>query len=74
MIHYTRGEEFLPLDVDWYLAESSLWVAHADGSVWLECPSATAGKPALRRLLSLDFIGGHTRRLVVGAPATTRAA
>jgi hypothetical protein len=49
-------------------------VAHADGSVWLECPSATAPKPALRRFLSLDFVGGHTHRLVVGAPATSRAA
>ena len=49
-------------------------VAHADGSVWLECPSARATKPALRRLFSLDFIGGHTRRLVVEAPATRRAA
>jgi len=49
-------------------------VAHADGSVWLECPSATAPKPTLRRLLSLDFVGGHTRRLVVEAPATRRAA
>jgi hypothetical protein len=49
-------------------------VAHADGSVWLECPSAAVPKPALRRLFSLDFIGGHTRRLVVEASATKRAA
>lgn len=48
--------------------------AHTDGSVWLECPSAGTPKPALRRLLSLDFVGGHTRRLVVEAPATRRAA
>ncbi len=50
-------------------------VAHADGSVWLECPSVStsASKPTLRRLLGLDF-GGHTRRLVVEAAATRRAA
>jgi len=50
-------------------------VAHADGSVWLECPSvsASASKPTLRRVLGLDF-GGHTRRLVVEAAATRRAA
>ncbi len=47
-------------------------VAHADGSVWLECPSAS--KRTLRRLLGLDFIGGHTSRPVVGAAATRRAA
>ena len=49
-------------------------VAHADGSVWLECPSATASKAGLRRLFSLDFVGGHTRRLVVESAATRRAA
>src|SRR5262245_39511324 len=32
IIHYTRGEEFLPTDVDWYLKESSLWVYHPDGT------------------------------------------
>lgn len=47
-------------------------VAHADGSVWLECPSAS--KRTLRRLLGLDFIGGHTSRPVVGAAATRQAA
>jgi hypothetical protein len=49
-------------------------VAHADGSVWLECPAATTPRPGLRRLFSLEFLGGHTRRLVVEAPATRRAA
>ena len=49
-------------------------IAHADGSVWLECPSASASKLTLRRLLGLDFVGGHTRRLVVEAAATRRAA
>ena len=59
-----------------FCGELTAPVAHADGSVWLECPSvsATASKPTLRRLLGLDLVGGHTRRLVVAAAATRRAA
>jgi hypothetical protein len=41
-------------------------VAHEDGSLWLECTSRV--KPTLlRRLLTLDFIGGHTRRQILDA-------
>jgi hypothetical protein len=40
-------------------------VAHADGSIWLECISRA--KPGARRLLSLDFVAGHTRRQIVDA-------
>jgi hypothetical protein len=40
-------------------------VAHDDGSLWLECRSRV--KPTVRRLLSLDFLGGHTRRQIVDA-------
>jgi hypothetical protein len=39
-----------------------------DGSLWLECVSLGNRKPALARLLGLDFTGGHTRRLVIPAP------
>ena len=28
IVRYTRGEQFFPMDVERYLAESSLWVAH----------------------------------------------
>ncbi len=28
ILRYTRGEQFFPMDVERYLAESSLWVAH----------------------------------------------
>jgi hypothetical protein len=40
-----------------------------DGSVWLECVSLGTHTPALTRLLGVDFTGGHTRRLVLPAPA-----
>ncbi len=40
-------------------------VVHDDGSLWLECTSRV--KPALRRLLTLDFVAGHTRRQIVDA-------
>ena len=40
-------------------------VAHEDGSIWLECTSPA--KPVVRRLLSLDFVAGHTRRQIVDA-------
>ena len=40
-------------------------VAHDDGSIWLECTSRD--KPVVRRLLSLDFIAGHTRHQIVDA-------
>ncbi len=31
IFRFTRGEEFYPTDVDWYVRRSSLWVSHADG-------------------------------------------
>jgi hypothetical protein len=31
ILRLTRGEEFLPTDVQWYLDQCSLWVCHADG-------------------------------------------
>jgi hypothetical protein len=41
-------------------------VAHDDGSLWLECTSQV--KPARRRrLFTLDFIAGHTRRQILDA-------
>jgi hypothetical protein len=49
-------------------------VAHDDGSVWLECPSLADPRPALRRVLSLDFLVGHTRRLIVQPQQARRAA
>jgi hypothetical protein len=49
-------------------------VAHDDGSVWLECASLREPKPALRRLLSLEFIVGHTQRLIVEPQQVRQAA
>ena len=49
-------------------------VAHEDGSVWLECTALSEPKPALRRVLSLEFLLGHTRRLVVDATPSRQAA
>lgn len=31
IFRFTRGEEFYPTDVEWYVHHSSLWVSHADG-------------------------------------------
>jgi hypothetical protein len=31
ILRYTRGEEFFPSDVEWYLAHCSLWECDADG-------------------------------------------
>lgn len=31
VLHFTRGEEFLPIDVDWYLRQCSLWVSLPGG-------------------------------------------
>ncbi|MCC6174664.1 MAG: NPP1 family protein [Chloroflexi bacterium] len=31
IVCFTRGEEFLPTDTDWYVRQSSLWVSHDDG-------------------------------------------
>src|SRR5215213_5701870 len=31
VIRFTRGEEFFPTDVEWYVRQSSLWASHADG-------------------------------------------
>jgi hypothetical protein len=45
-----------------------------DGALWLECSSLSTPKPVLRRLLTLDFAIGHTRRQIVEAPATRLAA
>jgi hypothetical protein len=49
-------------------------VAHEDGSVWLECTTLSEPKPVLRRVLSLEFLLGHTRRLVVEATPSRQAA
>ncbi len=49
-------------------------VAHDDGTVWLECTSLAEPKPALRRVLSLEFLVGHTRRLIVEPQPARRAA
>jgi len=49
-------------------------VAHEDGSVWLECTALGKPKPALRRVLSLDFLVGHTRRLIVETTPARHAA
>jgi hypothetical protein len=54
--------------------ERTVPVAHDDGTVWLECASAGERKPALRRLLSLDLTGGHTRRLILDPRAGRSAA
>lgn len=35
------------------------------GSLWLECASAQEDRPFLRRLLSLEFAAGHTRRVIL---------
>src|SRR3954465_5631888 len=31
ILRFTRGEEFFPTDVEWYVRQSSLWVSRADG-------------------------------------------
>jgi hypothetical protein len=31
VLRFTRGEEFYPTDVEWYVRQSSLWVSHANG-------------------------------------------
>ena len=49
-------------------------IAHDDGSVWLECTSLAETKPVLRRVLSLEFLLGHTRRLIVEPWPARRAA
>ena len=57
-----------------FCGERTVAVAHPDGSVWLECPAAAARPTGLRRWLSLDLVGGHTRRLVIGADDAAAAA
>ena len=54
--------------------ERTVPVAHDDGSVWLECAALGQRKPALRRLLSLEFIVGHTRQLILEPETPQRAA
>ena len=36
-----------------------------DGAIWLECASLQEDRPFLRKLLSLDFGAGHTRRVIL---------
>jgi hypothetical protein len=31
VLRFTRGEDLYPTDVDWYVAQSSLWLSHSDG-------------------------------------------
>jgi hypothetical protein len=42
-------------------------VAADDGGLWLRCSSAIERKSLLRRLFSLDFAGGHTKKLIIQA-------
>jgi hypothetical protein len=50
VVRFTRGEEFLPTDVDWYLCESSLWVYHPDGRRELLAPQGTVTPAVLAAL------------------------
>jgi len=47
-------------------------VAHGD-EVWLQCVEDRQEKSMLRRLISLEFAGAHTRRLIVRAERTSAA-
>jgi len=38
ILRFTRGEEFYPTDVAWYVHHCSLWVSHVDGSRELLVP------------------------------------
>ncbi len=40
-----------------------------DRNVWLECSTLGEHRSALRRLLALDLVADHTRRLVVDLAA-----
>ena len=42
-------------------------VASDGGAIWLECSSLSPSKPVLRRLLTLDFAGTHTRQPIIDA-------
>ncbi|MDP8923619.1 MAG: hypothetical protein M3O34_12160, partial [Chloroflexota bacterium] len=47
IFRFTRGEEFYPSDVEWYVRNSSLWVSYADGRRELLVPE---GELDLERL------------------------
>ncbi len=36
-----------------------------DGAIWLECASMQEDRPFFKKLLSLDFGGAHTRRVIL---------
>ena len=47
ILRFTRGEEFYPTDVEWYVQESSLWISHSNGRRELLVPE---GELDLERL------------------------
>jgi len=47
VLRFTRGEEFFPTDVEWYVRQSSLWVSRADGHRDLLVPEGDLDLAAL---------------------------
>jgi hypothetical protein len=49
ILRFTRGEEFFPVDIDWYVRQCSLWVSLPDGRVELLVPEGALTPEGLAR-------------------------
>jgi hypothetical protein len=54
ILRFTRGEEFFPTDVEWYVRQSSLWVSHADGHRELLVPEGELDLDRLGKVRPLE--------------------
>ena len=73
MLRFTKGERFYPIDVERYVARSSLWVRHPNGE---EDEVATAGELDMARLVChREYAFGSVEHLrFSGTPSVSESA